>query len=259
MTLAILLMIFLSGVLSHRTARRAAENRSCAVVPGVARILVVEDDEIERRLLNYLFGSEGYEVIHLPDVTTALLLLERFPPDLAVVDVRLGGESGLDLVEPLRERHPGIPIIFLSAADDPADRLAGLDAGANVYLTKPFDPHELLAYVKNELRRGSTANIPKSIPVHLIVDQRARRASYRGCALDLTAMEFDLLVYLFARRGQVVARDELRTALWRSRNVNQNALDKRLSVLRRKLDIHGPGLIRTVRGAGFVLRDEAHR
>jgi two-component system response regulator MprA len=215
-----------------------------------ATILVVDDDAPIRRMLERTLGSEGYQVESSPDGGAALAAVQRQAPDLVVLDVSMPGLDGLAVSRSLRAKGLGLPILLLTARDAIPDRVAGLDAGADDYLVKPFAPEELLARVRALLRRGE----PEELLAHgdLVFDVHARSASRGGRELGLSGREADLLELLLQNRRRVVTRDFALEHVWGgTAAASLNAVDRYVSYLRAKLG--PPPLIQTVRGIGFTL------
>jgi two-component system response regulator MprA len=195
--------------------------------------------------------AEGYAVDAAADGGAGLAAVERSVPDLLVVDVTMPGVDGLALCRRLRAKGLGVPILLLTARDAVADRVAGLDAGADDYLVKPFAAEELLARVRALLRRGRE---PEELLAFsdLVFDVRTRTARRAGRDLELSAREADLLELLLRNTRQVVRREVALERVWGGpAAASFNAVDRYISYLRRKLG--DPPLIETVRGTGFVL------
>jgi two-component system, OmpR family, response regulator MprA len=217
-----------------------------------AAILVVDDDAPIRRMLSRTLSAEGYAVEASPDGGDALAAVERSVPDLVVLDVAMPGLDGLAVSRRLREKGLGLPILLLTARDGVPDRVAGLDAGADDYLVKPFAAEELLARVRALLRRGRE---PEELLAHgdLVLDARARSAARAGRDLGLSPREADLLELLLRNRRRVVTRELALERVWGGRaGASLNVVDRYVSYLRAKLG--DPPLIETVRRTGFVLR-----
>jgi len=215
-------------------------------------ILVVDDDAPIRRMLSRTLASEGYEVEASPDGGDALAAVERSTPDLVVLDVAMQGLDGLSVARRLRDKGLGLPILMLTARDAVPDRVAGLDAGADDYLVKPFAAEELIARVRALLRRGRE---PDELLAHgdLVFDVRARNGSRAGRDLALSAREADLLELLMRNRRQIVTRELALERVWGSpAAASLNVVYQYVSYLRAKLG--DPPLIETVRGSGFLLR-----
>ena len=214
-------------------------------------ILVVDDDAPIRRMLERTLTAEGYAVESAADGGAALAAVERAVPDLVVLDVAMPGLDGLSVCRRLRRVGLGLPVLLLTARDAVSDRVAGLDAGADDYLVKPFAPEELLARVRALLRRGSE---PAEVLAFddLVLDVRTRTARRGESEVHLSAREGELLELLLRNPRQVVSRGLALERVWGSESAaTLNAVDRYVSYLRRKLG--EPALIHTVRGVGFVL------
>ena len=214
-------------------------------------VLVVDDDAPVRRMLERTLAAAGYEVATAADGGAALAAVERSVPDVVVLDVAMPGVDGLSVCRRLRARGLAVPILLLTARDAVADRVAGLDAGADDYLVKPFATDELLARVRALLRRGvEPAGVLAFDDVVLDVETRSAR---RGDAeLGLSTREADLLELLLRNPRRVVSRTQALEEVWGgAAAASLNVVDRYVSYLRRKLG--EPQLIHTVRGVGFVL------
>jgi DNA-binding response OmpR family regulator len=226
----------------------------------MTRILVIEDESKVARAVRDGLRAEGYEaeVAGTGDDGLALARRERF--DLVVLDLMLPGRGGLDVLAERRRAGDATPVLVLTARDTVADRVSGLDAGADDYLVKPFAFAELLARVRALLRRGRPETPSRLSVADLEVDPVARRATRAGRALPLTAREFELLEFLVRHQAEVVSRDQISREVWRepSRGTPlDNVIDVHIMRLRRKVDREaGTRLIHTVRGVGFVVREE---
>jgi len=216
-----------------------------------AAVLVVDDDAPIRRMLERTLAAEGYDVRAASDGGGALAAIEQSAPDALVLDVAMPGLDGLAVCRRVRAKGLALPILLLTARDAVHDRVAGLDAGADDYLVKPFAAEELLARVRALLRRGHE---PAEVLAYddLVLDLRSRSARRGGHELGLSAREADLLELLLRNPRQVVTRDLALERVWgRRAAASANVVDRYVSYLRRKLG--EPPLIETVRGAGFVL------
>ncbi|WP_173074285.1 response regulator transcription factor [Phytohabitans rumicis] len=227
------------------------------------RLLVSDDDTAVRQALERALRFEGYLVDLAADGTDTLAQVARLKPDLVLLDVMMPGLSGLDACSRLRAGGDRTPVLMLTARDALADRVAGLDAGADDYLVKPFALQELLARVRALLRR--TGPLLGQTDVQqvgdLVVDRRARQVHLSGEPVDLTRTEFNLLQTLMEHRGQVLTRSQLFEHVWGfDLDQSSNTLDVYIGYLRRKLEAGGrPRLVHTVRGVGFVLRHGVRR
>jgi two-component system, OmpR family, response regulator MprA len=224
------------------------------------RLLVVEDDPQVRAMLARALGYEGFEVTCVPDAAGAMAGMRTADPELMLLDLLLPDEDGLEVCRRLREQGERIPILMLTARDTVSDRIAGLDAGADDYLVKPFSTAELVARVRALLRRArddSPAQVRRFDDLTLDTATREVRRGDRPVAL--TRREFDLLERLMASPGAVMPRERLIMDAWGfSSSVETNSVDVYVGYLRRKLEEGGePRVIHTVRGAGYVLRRAA--
>lgn len=222
------------------------------------RVLVVEDDDAVRAAVDRGLGVHGFDVSSVPDAETALASVARRRPDLMIVDVGLPGISGIELCTRLRGLDVDTPILILSARDQVGDRVAGLQAGADDYLVKPFSLDELAARLHALLRRSRHTSSATSVlaagPLWIDLDRRV--ATVDGSRLDLSRREFDLLATFAANPGIVLSRIRLLELVWGyDFDVDTNVVDVFVGYLRRKLESTGAlRLIDTVRGVGFVLR-----
>jgi two-component system response regulator MprA len=215
------------------------------------RVLVVDDDSPIRRMLERTLTAEGYDVATAADGGEALAAVDRAVPDLLVLDVAMPGLDGLDVCRRLRQSGLALPILLLTARDAVDQRVAGLDAGADDYLVKPFASEELLARVRALLRRGSEPGEVLAFG-DLVLDVRERSARRGGREIRLRGREAALLELLLRNPRQVVSRPLALERVWGSESAaTQNAVDRCVSDLRRKLG--EPPLIETVRGVGFAL------
>ncbi|HEY3215474.1 MAG TPA: response regulator transcription factor [Candidatus Eisenbacteria bacterium] len=219
------------------------------------RILLIEDSPPTRELLRRFLEDVGYRVEAAARLSSAARLATNQSFDAIVLDVMLPDGSGLDLCRDLRRRGLTTPILVLSAKDGVADRVAGLDAGADDYLRKPFALAELHARLRALARRQGLAPPARMKWDNLLIDFAARRMTRDGDEVPVTAREWGVLECLASRRGRLIERDHLLEEVWGAATAAaSDSLDVILSRLRRKL---GPRLgsvaIRTVRGRGFVL------
>lgn len=216
-------------------------------------ILVVEDDDAARHLLQRALEEAGHAVALAPDVTRGLPLALEGGFDLAILDVMLPDGSGIELCRELRSQGRTLPVLFLTARGEVEDRIAGLDAGGDDYLRKPFAIAELRARIRALSRRRFTAPPTEMRHGGTTIDFAARRLSSAGRDVTLTAREWAVLDVLAERVGHVVSRAEVIEAAWpRPGPGASESLDVIASRLRRKLGEDGPR-VRTVRGQGFVL------
>jgi len=183
------------------------------------RVLLVDDDpDVAQVVLAYL-RRDGIEAAHADDGLKALESARRVPPDLVILDLMLPGLDGLEVCRRLRSNDPDLPVVMLTARGEEADRIAGLEVGADDYVVKPFSPRELALRVASVLRRseargGGLTSAAMLDDGDLLVDTAARIASHRGAPLSLTVREFDLLAYFLTRPGVALRREELMRDVW---------------------------------------------
>jgi two-component system, OmpR family, response regulator MprA len=214
-------------------------------------VLVVDDDRSVARMLARTLSAEGYRTATAGDGGTALALVERDAPDAVVLDLVMPGMDGLAVARRLRGKGVGTPILMLTARDTIADRVAGLDAGADDYLVKPFAVAELVARVRALLRRST--GVAALSYAGLTLDPETRVAMRDGRRISLTPREAALLEFLLRHPRRTVSRRQALNAVWADSPAStENVVDRYVAYLRRKLG--EPRLIHTVRGTGFVLR-----
>jgi DNA-binding response OmpR family regulator len=235
------------------------DTRAGALPPGGqdVRILVAED---ERKVANFIrqgLAEEGHTVEVAGDGGTALDLIVEGPPyDLIVLDIMLPGVDGFAILKAARQRHVTTPVLVVTARDSVADKVRGLDLGADDYLTKPFSFDEFLARVRALLRRGAAASAPVLSMGDLALDPSTREVRRGSRRIALTAREYALLEYFLRNPGRVLTRPMLAEHVWGlDFDPESNIVDVYVGYLRRKIDAPGePKLLHTVRGAGYVLR-----
>jgi phosphate regulon transcriptional regulator PhoB len=223
------------------------------------RILIIEDDKDIVELVRYNVTNEGFEVSAVSDGTLGLAHLRKSMPDLLILDLMLPKMPGLEICKEVR-RDPALnrlPILMLTARGEEADRIIGLEMGADDYVTKPFSPRELVARVKALLRRTEPAGeIERPIEVgRLVIDPSSYRVTRAGKPLTLSTLEFRLIYYLAARPNRVFTRDQLLDAVWGTdRFVTPRSVDVYIRRLREKIeaDPENPIHLKTVRGAGYL-------
>ena len=215
------------------------------------RILLVEDDEALGEGIRVALKPEGYTVDWAHDGASALHALTHEDFGLAVLDLGLPRMDGLEVLQRLRAGASAIPVLVLTARDSTADRIAGLDAGADDYLVKPFDVDELKARIRALLRRSFSRAQPVLDHREVNLDPVTQQVSYRGQPVALQRKEFLLLHELLAQPGRVLTRDRLQQVLYGwDEEAESNALEVHIHHLRKKLF---PELIRTVRGVGYLV------
>ena len=213
------------------------------------RVLVVEDDPMIGRAVCAGLQGDGHAVDWVRDGAAAELALRHGPYELAVLDLGLPGKDGLEVLKALRRARIELPVLIITARDALADRVAGLDHGADDYLVKPFDLDELLARARAVVRRRAGRASPEIAFGALTLDPVKRRVSFRGAPVELSAREFAVLEALMREPGAVVSRARLEDSVYGwGEEVGSNSVEVHLHHLRRKLD---PQLIRNVRGVGY--------
>jgi DNA-binding response OmpR family regulator len=213
-------------------------------------LLLVEDEDSIGSLISAYLEQTGYRVSWVRSGEEALATLDQLRPSLVILDIGLPGQDGFDVCRGIRARS-SVPILMLTARDEEVDRVAGLEVGADDYVTKPFSPRELAARVKAVLRRTQPAVPEQRLALgDVTVDTLAREVTVGGEAVELTGKEFDLLAYLLENAGIVVSRDQLLEEVWgMSYAGGTRTVDVHIAQLRRKLG--RPDAIRTFRGSGY--------
>ncbi len=209
-------------------------------------------------LLSRTLRSEGHDILTASDASGGMMMALARRPSLIVLDVGLPDRSGFDVVRDLRRRGFAGPVLMLTARDSVADKVAGLEAGADDYLAKPFDPDELTARVRALIRRASRGGSDTRLSVgQLAVDLIAREVKWGNAEIALTQREYELLVFLMRNVGRILTRDEISRAVWdRGASGAPNIVGVYVSYLRKKLDDAGaPALIETAT-RGYILQHE---
>jgi DNA-binding response OmpR family regulator len=213
-------------------------------------VLLVEDEHSIGSMTRGYLERSGWRVVWVRSGEEALAELGRHQIRIVILDIRLPGIDGFDVARLVRSRSD-VPILMLTARDEEPDRVAGLELGADDYLTKPFSPRELVARMKAVLRRTDGRRAENVLTLEdVVLDRNAREVSVEGRAVELTTKEFDLLAMLIENPGVVVSRDQLLDRVWgMTYPGGTRTVDVHVAQLRRKLG--KPELIRTVRGAGY--------
>jgi two-component system, OmpR family, response regulator MprA len=224
-----------------------------------ARVLIADDDRAIREALTRALGLEGYDVVQAGDGNTALTLIESTKPDVAILDVMMPNIDGLTVCRVLRAERNRLPVLMLTARTETPDRVAGLDAGADDYLAKPFDLDELLARLRALLRRTKSDDDPDGDAVQLAdlrLDPTARRVWRGEREIELSKTEFDLLELLLRNQGIVLDHSTIYDRIWGyDFGPDSKNLAVYISYLRRKLELTGESkVIHTVRGVGYSAR-----
>ena len=228
---------------------------------GPVRVLVVDDEATLSELLSMALRYEGWEVRSAADGGQAVRAAREFRPDAVVLDVMLPDFDGLEVLRRMRAETPEVPVLFLTAKDSVEDRIAGLTAGGDDYVTKPFSLEELVARLRGLLRRsGMTAARQGSELVvgDLVLDEDSHEVRRGGELVELTATEFELLRFLMRNPRRVLSKSQILDRVWSYDFGGQsNVVELYVSYLRKKFNDWGQPLIHTVRGAGYVLKPAA--
>ena len=226
------------------------------------RVLCIDDDTRLFELLASFLEPNGVGLVHAADGRQGLAALEGGVFDAVLLDVMMPGIDGLEVCKRIRQKSQ-VPVIMLTAKGDETDRVVGLELGADDYVPKPFSPRELLARLRAVLRRTSPETAAPTLVVRdIVIDVAARDVRVAGAAVELTGIEFDILLTLARRPGRVVPRDTLLAQAGRDDvTVGDRTVDVHVSHLRRKLgdDPRAPRIIKTVRGVGYVLAKDGDR
>lgn len=226
----------------------------------MAKILIVEDETKIARFLELELKHEGYEVVLAGDGRTGLEKALKDNVDLIVLDIMLPGLSGIEVCRRVRLESQ-VPIIMLTAKDDVTDKVAGLDMGADDYMTKPFAIEELLARIRVALNRKKQMTVESKGDIlqigNLVLDIKSHSASYNNDELVLTKKEYELLEYLIRNKNVALTREQLLNNVWDYEYFGDtNVVDVYIRYLRQKIDEkYGIHLISTVRGLGYIIKD----
>lgn len=226
----------------------------------VMRILVAEDERDLNRLITKKLTSEGYSVDSCRDGAEAIDILACTDYDAVILDIMMPGADGFAVLRSLRSAGKNTPALFLTARDSVADRVKGLDSGANDYLVKPFSFEELTARIRAMIRVSHGAAAGSKLTVgDLVMDCTAKRVTRGGEEIMLSAKEYALLEYMMHNPGVILSRSQIEDHIWNyDYEGGTNVVDVYISYLRRKIDGgHEQKLIHTIRGRGYVLREGA--
>jgi two-component system OmpR family response regulator len=222
------------------------------------RVLVVDDEPNLADLLTMALRYEGWEIRTAHDGLTAVRLARQFKPDAVVLDVMLPDLNGLEVLRRLRDDSPNLPVLFLTAKDAVEDRIAGLTAGGDDYVTKPFSLEEVVARVRGLMRRTAIAIADSGSVLtvgDLSLDEESHEVSRAGEEISLTATEFELLRYLMRNPRRVLSKAQILDRVWNYDFGGQaNVVEIYISYLRKKIDAGREPMIHTLRGVGYVLR-----
>ena len=221
------------------------------------QVLVVDDERAVRNALRRAFTLAGYEVSEAQDGSQALATLTNSAPDAVVLDVLMPGMDGLEVCRRMRAAGDRTPVLMLTARETVADRVAGLDAGADDYVVKPFDLDELLARIRALMRRFSNGDVSLLRFGDVALDRGAREAARGDRRIELTRTEYSLMELFMRHPRQVLTRSQIYERVWDyDFGPLSNSLSVYIGYLRRKLEASGePRVIQTVRGMGYVLRE----
>jgi two-component system, OmpR family, response regulator len=221
-------------------------------------VLVVDDEQVLAELVSMALRYEGWDISTAGDGATAIALARDHRPDAVVLDVMLPDMNGLEVLRKLREHYPGLPLLLLTAKDAVEDRIAGLTAGGDDYVTKPFSLEELVLRVRALLRRtGATTDgrEQKLIVGDLVLDEDSRDVTRGGEPISLTATEFELLRYMMRNAKRVLSKAQILDRVWSyDFGGRSNIVELYISYLRKKIDTGREPMIHTLRGAGYVLK-----
>jgi two-component system OmpR family response regulator len=221
-------------------------------------VLVVDDEHVLAELVTMALRYEGWEVSTAGDGATALAVARKNPPDVVVLDVMLPDMSGLDVLAKLRQQIPHLPLLLLTAKDAVEDRIAGLTAGGDDYVTKPFSLEELVLRLRALLRRtGVTTetNSAKIVVGDLVLDEDSHDVTRDGEEITLTATEFELLRFMMRNAKRVLSKAQILDRVWSyDFGGRSNIVELYVSYLRKKIDSGREPMIHTLRGAGYVLK-----
>jgi two-component system, OmpR family, response regulator len=222
------------------------------------RVLVVDDEPDLVEVLSAVLRYEGWSVRAAADGATAVTVAREFRPDAVLLDVMLPDIGGLEVLRRLRAEAPHVSVLFLTARDAVEDRIAGITAGGDDYVTKPFSLEEVLARLRGLLRRAGMAQTAAGTPLvvdDLVMDEDAREVTRGGEFVDLTPTEFELLRFLMRNPRRVLSKAQILDRVWSYDFGGQaHVVELYISYLRKKIDANRPSLIHTVRGVGYVLK-----
>ena len=225
---------------------------------AAARVLVVDDERTLTDLMQMALRYEGWDVKSASDGNTAIKLAREWRPDVVILDVMLPDIDGLQVLKRLRDEDRHMPVLFLTAKDAVEDRIAGITAGGDDYVTKPFSLEEVVARLRGLIRRTTYAtDRPDAVLTvgDLALDEDSHEVSRAGSSVNLTATEFELLRYLMRNPRRVLSKAQILDRVWNYDFGGQaNVVELYISYLRKKIDANREPMIHTMRGAGYVLR-----
>ncbi|CCH29829.1 response regulator transcription factor [Saccharothrix espanaensis] len=222
------------------------------------RVLVVDDESTLAELMSMALRMEKWEVRTALDGTSAVRVAREFRPDVVVLDVMLPDFDGLEVLRRLRSEVPALPVLFLTAKDAVEDRIAGLTAGGDDYVTKPFSLEEVVLRLRGLLRRTGVSEATAGTELvvgDLVLDEDTREVRRGGTSVELTATEFELLRFLMRNPKRVLSKAQILDRVWSYDFGGQaNIVELYISYLRKKIDVGRAPMIHTMRGAGYVLK-----
>ena len=224
------------------------------------RVLVVDDEPVLAELVSMALRYEGWDITTAGDGATAIALARENAPDVVVLDVMLPDMSGLEVLARLREQIPGLPLLLLTAKDSVEDRIAGLTAGGDDYVTKPFSLEEVVLRLRALLRRTgvSESGGAKIVVGDLVLDEDSHEVTRGGDPITLTATEFELLRFMMRNSKRVLSKAQILDRVWSyDFGGRSNIVELYVSYLRKKIDSGRTPMIHTLRGAGYVLKPAA--
>ncbi len=229
-----------------------------AAASSAVRVLVVDDEPNLAEVVTMALRMEKWDVRSAGDGMSAVRVARQFRPDVVVLDVMLPDMSGLDVLRKLRQYTPDLPVLFLTAKDSVEDRIAGLTAGGDDYVTKPFSLEEVALRLRALLRRTRAVEAITSATLtvgDLTLDEDSHEVFRDGTPIDLTSTEFDLLRYLMRNPRKVLSKPQILDRVWNYDFGGQaNIVELYISYLRKKIDLGRQPMIHTMRGAGYVLK-----
>ena len=244
-------------VLSESRRQQLRQKCRRMAILMIQHLLLIEDDPMIGRGLVRALSDEGIRVEWCQDAGSGEAILEQGQPALALLDLGLPDKSGMDVLIRARKQYPDLPILIITARDDVDDRVAGLEAGADDYVIKPFGMKELLARIRAVLRRVDQPDNHVLTNGEITLNTLTHEASYRNRTVVLPAREFSLLQFLTTNPGKIFSRDQIEQRLYEwNRDVSNNALDVLIYSLRKKFDNE---IIRNVRGIGWMVLKHPHQ
>lgn len=233
----------------------------CRADGSPVSILVVDDEAVLAEMISMALRYEGWNIRTAADGASALAAAREARPDAVVLDVMLPDISGLEVLAALREQHPELPVLLLTAKDAVEDRIAGLSAGGDDYVTKPFSLEEVVLRLRALLRRsgiGAADNGAQIVVGDLVLDEDSHEVSRAGEPITLTSTEFELLRFLMRNPKRVLSKSQILDRVWSyDFGGRSNIVELYISYLRKKIDSGRPPMIHTLRGAGYVLKPAA--